>query len=493
MLTTKELQWLSYHLSLTWFQSQAERANQELVCAELTRVRPKLAPSFAAFVDVLLTDLRTNPCRIFRRDRHSWAVSIFVDSPANGLYMLDSTDWCFSIRSRAGTMSAGQDREAEYAEKLYQSVGASTSIVPPGELPTVHIVAKSNRFFDSLLFSFALDELIEAAIPGRWLDLVLVDSMHFRSFAGYAANPRVTKIVTVTATALHQMVARSPRDVWIQCLRFPADQWRSSYRRRFEAFVRSRRAQITTATLQPVFTVLISFELEKRRWLQQAEGLFRLLSALRVRHGDLRVLVNGLTAPVTGSLPPAFAPLQEEEAAMMAALQIRLGPQVAFASLYGLTLTAKIDAINGADFFVAPIGSASLVPAYLGIPGVIYGTAEFADDNAWLYDGLGAVRRFATAWVRPHQGDESIMKYDWARYDASSHSYSIEPDDFVAFVLDYAGEIDRHGSSQSAANDRSAAILVPQDLPPAAESVCYTPPSSDVAKDRVNAPRPEDK
>lgn len=129
----------------------------------------------------------------------------------------------------------------------------------------------------------------------------------------------------------------------------------------------------------------VSFELEKHQWLEQTQALATFLNRThRQRIGFNRLLVNGMTSPWDGRPADFFETIEDVERGMITRLTNRLEFPLEVEWMFGRTFAEKLEATRGARFAVAPIGSASLIPNALGVPGVSYSNKDRIRWIKWL-------------------------------------------------------------------------------------------------------------
>ena len=180
------------------------------------------------------------------------------------------------------------------------------------------------------------------------------------------------------------------------------------------------------------FTVLVSLEVEKRQWIEQVEGIGEFLLVLRDRVGAVHVLVNGMTANANGWIDPRFKVIEESESAIIETWRSRLGPGVRIDHLSGMTAADKAAAIRHADFFLAPAGSAALLPCLLDVPGVMYGVKNFIDQMQPLKDVARNISFIEGSYLADDAGYGLVA--EWFS-GAQVFSYSIPTDRFLAAAL----------------------------------------------------------
>ncbi|MEI6158899.1 MAG: hypothetical protein WCP77_03605 [Roseococcus sp.] len=191
----------------------------------------------------------------------------------------------------------------------------------------------------------------------------------------------------------------------------------------------------------PTFTLAISLELEKRVWVEQVEALAGVLRLLQAHHPRVALMVNGMTSPALEPNRENFADIAEQERQAIGAMLAGLPGSIPVLHLHGHTILEKSEALARANYFIGPIGSASLLPLALGIPGLVYGSAEGVKAARWMIEPRDGIRIFPPRHVTSAPEAKGARRYSWAR-GFQSISYSMDPEVFVDFV---ARELARHG------------------------------------------------
>lgn len=189
------------------------------------------------------------------------------------------------------------------------------------------------------------------------------------------------------------------------------------------------------------FVLAVSLELEKRVWVEQVEGIAQVLALLLAHHPQVELMVNGMTAPVSKPPEDPFADIAAREREAMAAICARLPGPVTLRHLHGLTLLEKAAALHQASYFIGPVGSASLLPLTLGLPGLLYGNRQAMLSVGWMFEPRDRLTFLPIQLIRPVAAALGMRAYGWAR-GLQSGSYSIEP---AAFLAHLEGELSRLG------------------------------------------------
>lgn len=126
--------------------------------------------------------------------------------------------------------------------------------------------------------------------------------------------------------------------------------------------------------------LFLTVEAEKRVWKEQDDAVPRLLSKLRSDVGaPLTVIVNGMTAPFGGSAPDKFQSVFDFETTIVDTIRARSPADTTFVRAFGLTIRQKLVLARSCAFSIGPVGSGSIVPIILGMPGISYHNKFFLD------------------------------------------------------------------------------------------------------------------
>lgn len=165
-----------------------------------------------------------------------------------------------------------------------------------------------------------------------------------------------------------------------------------SQRRNYEHLSRRMELYLGVSPSEDEFKIVLSLEVEKRTWINQIECLRSALSYLIANcNKRVKVVLNGMT----GTLHQDQGHLLDiinYEAEVAKVLFEKL--DVDWIDLSGKDLEEKYFFFKGANFFIAPIGSAAILPSIvLGVPGMAVGSREivgnkwyrkFVDSGCWM-------------------------------------------------------------------------------------------------------------
>ncbi|MEO1679111.1 MAG: hypothetical protein AAFU80_13230 [Pseudomonadota bacterium] len=209
------------------------------------------------------------------------------------------------------------------------------------------------------------------------------------------------------------------------------------------------------------FTLFVSLDLEKRAWLEQEEGLTGLIEEATRRFGHVHLLVNGMTSNTSGRGCEAYGQIRAREAALMDRWQDRFGADLTVEHLFGQTMEEKARRILGASFYAGPMTSAILLPAFLDVPGVAYGTPGILAGDSVLFAPLPRTRIMrhedaVSAGKRMRLGTE-LDPADALQTPGRNHShqsYSIPPKRFLALCR---AQLDRWTTATNSEEEPRAA------------------------------------
>lgn len=138
--------------------------------------------------------------------------------------------------------------------------------------------------------------------------------------------------------------------------------------------------------------IFLTVEAEKRIWKEQDEAVPQLLSRIRSNVGTpLTVIVNGMTSPFGGSPPDKFESIFQFETDIVDRIRARSPADTSFVRAFGLTIRQKLALARTCAFSIGPVGSGSIVPIILGMPGISYHNTYFLDTYLPI-DPVGVMR-----------------------------------------------------------------------------------------------------
>ena len=181
-------------------------------------------------------------------------------------------------------------------------------------------------------------------------------------------------------------------------------------------------------------TILISYEAEKRAWIEQVEGFKSLFKRLVLEFSNVTVYVNGMTAPDEGAGLDFFDEIRVAEENFIADLQ-RTVPEVKFFHLFGFRMIEKIAQMHKVDYFVGPAISAVMVPALLGKPGFTYAGTRILKQHQPFFARLKSLKVVSIDQVSDASEYLGLVRYDWAVGASDGTSYHIDPNYFEEAVF----------------------------------------------------------
>ncbi|MFD3389351.1 hypothetical protein [Alteromonas macleodii] len=137
--------------------------------------------------------------------------------------------------------------------------------------------------------------------------------------------------------------------------------------------------------------IFVSLELEKRVWLNQEEVIRQVVNELKKSYQSISLVVNGMTGTCQGIDKKVEKVINKEKQIVQ---QLTSQLDVAVEDLSGRDLFDKYTAIKECHFYIAPIGSATMLPSLLiELPGITVGNTEmlssqfyrgFVSDNTFI-------------------------------------------------------------------------------------------------------------
>ena len=178
---------------------------------------------------------------------------------------------------------------------------------------------------------------------------------------------------------------------------------------------------------ESTFCLLISLDLEKRIWVNQADVLRQAITYLRKNYNKVTVLLNGMTGTEFGHISDTLNDLINNE--KIIAENICAGLDVRFINLSGMSLNDKCDFISGADMFIAPIGSSTMLPSLvLNKPGLVVGNRSMITEPFYRKCAL------KTTWAPSIDSIEDMTDVKGAiswHKDKETVSYYIKPNALI--------------------------------------------------------------
>lgn len=175
-------------------------------------------------------------------------------------------------------------------------------------------------------------------------------------------------------------------------------------------------------------TVFISLEAEKRAWVNQRECISRFLREARPD----KVVFNGMASPVAGRAHCDFAEQEKHERGLIADIISSSGLSLEVVNMFGYTFHEKVNEVRKCSFFLAPGGSAFVLPSLFGIPGVVFANTTMID---WRRDLDGpSVVRVPKESITDLPDQKGLYSYTWGAANESV-SFRIEEAAFLESAL----------------------------------------------------------
>lgn len=193
------------------------------------------------------------------------------------------------------------------------------------------------------------------------------------------------------------------------------------------------------------FCLLISLDFEKRIWVNQEDGLRKVITYLREKYDKVTILLNGMTGTEFGYISEGIKNLINNEKIIAENICNEL--DVNLISLAGMSLSDKCDFISSSDMFIAPIGSASMLPSLvLKKPGLVVGNRSMITEPEYRQYAL------ETVWSPPIDSIKDMADIKGAiRWHKKKEtlSYYIDPDGLLDGFKSILDNIDQHLDFQS--------------------------------------------
>jgi hypothetical protein len=414
----------------------------ELAASALRRIGDQAAQSaldfFAGFLEQTAD---SDIAHLIRRDRHIWNMCLHVfrrdgnwvacDVVIDGVMFVGRRDDGFV------PMEIGRHRDSERSEKMITAdLKAGLGRISPVESSRVHVFFRNDRVLDVASSVIKLCAELESVTPSGRITAYFDKSVTFFDPQILAFEPVMRDAVHYDprGDSLHKRARDSQHSV-IEAIYLPksgADSTKFCYQELYRAFLPCREAA-TTAVAEDEFVLFVSFELEKRVWVEQTDTLSQLIEILLNCHATVGIIVNGMTGSIYGGYADKFDKIRGIEAEIIRLWQVRFGDRVRVDHLSGLSLDRKISRAARAQFFVAPAGTAAVTALLAGIPGVCYSHRLLDETFKAQLRGFRNVAYVCGSSTTEARGVAGVHKYDWIAEDGQS--YSIVPSQFLKEVL----------------------------------------------------------
>jgi hypothetical protein len=180
----------------------------------------------------------------------------------------------------------------------------------------------------------------------------------------------------------------------------------------------------------------ISYEAEKRAWIEQDDGFRAIFARLSTMFERIEVLLNGMTGSINGESENFFSGIRTLELDFIESIENRF-PKVQFRHLFGMSLAEKIREVSRVDYYIGPIVSAVLVPQFLRKSGYSYGNAKMLQQFRGFLTGFPETRTIPISFVRDTEEDHALVDYKWAKGAPDGTSYHIDPDQMALDILEH--------------------------------------------------------
>ncbi len=225
----------------------------------------------------------------------------------------------------------------------------------------------------------------------------------------------------------------SPVTSWVECpIKFDVTTYAEIGRmlHRMSSNIDDGRSKV-----DDVFRVFISYEAEKRGWVEQEQAIIQLLKALKSQRPNIEVCVNGMTdAPMNrGKTAVRYASVKEREEELIQRL-VRAVPDIRVTHLFGYTVEEKAVVLKSVDFFIAPVISAAMLPMLMDVPGVSYGVKDMIE-TVYTSSILKVTKEtiiIDPSHVQVVSAQLGLVNHASSKGGAQCDSYSIRPDVFMA-------------------------------------------------------------
>lgn len=377
-----------------------------------------------------------------RKDPHSWIVRIILRGPDGRYLFVRATLWTICVLQGpdapaivVSEFQADGAKLAEEAAKDLQQLLALLRARNPSAPKEVRIAFLSERVYDSLQAVQHFQTARAAWKDIENLEIIVVPEV---SIAGseIVAQALDHPVILVDKTQLAALQTDPDTD-FIASFDW---HWSSKSTATIENLTRMLRGlKIAPSEKTGGKRLFLSLELEKRIWVEQFEVLLSAVEFLKTEYGFDTVIINGMTAPE--GLPkeqPFFEEIARREDDFARDLQGKVSG-VAVETTRRMTLKQKISHITSCSYFIAPAGSAALLPILCDVPGICFGTKDFLRAALHLLpEDRNRFNVLDPAEVQLVSGELSVQRYTWAANTPQGQSYSIAPAFFAANLAVHA-------------------------------------------------------
>jgi len=217
---------------------------------------------------------------------------------------------------------------------------------------------------------------------------------------------------------------------------FMGTRWIPSNPSRMSRIISDKYSDSVGDSIPPdSFAMVISLDLEKRKWVNQVEVLKECIRIAKGIYGDIRIILNGMCAPI-GGMDMALKAIVDFEVQVFNEIVSGLGPDSSI-SLSGLTFESKIPVLARANFFVVPLGTPSLILSHLlRKPGMVVCNKEFAR-NQWHKQHTDAANWIPDESMLEDIDSKSLGMGDLSHFGARTYTLTSYRVNAEAFLADY--------------------------------------------------------
>lgn len=366
-------------------------------------------------------DQSFTPVAYWRYERQLWTVDLYVADAKGMTIGLHVTPTELQIETAGG----------ETPDHLIFRKFIAQGGVPASQAKIVLLV---DRPYDAAQRYFQLAVLLEQ-YPDFTPDIAVSSDRNSFSYRDI-----LSRVGSVSMTSYSELVfdAPDPTVSMVQCIRFDNKKdflWRKKFRQALTEW-KSQGSERSILHDENIIRIFISFDLEKRKFTNQVVYFRNVIKIALDMASSAELYINGMTGWVDkdgNHNPKSRAFFSEFDAVEDKLLQeITKGfPLRKIVRLQGLDIMQKARAISPIDFFVAPLGSAAMIPMQTGIPGVTYCSPKFRKSYGWMLEGKAVI--VPENSVVAADGDP-INQPQWARHDATGESYDIDMDTIVTLT-----------------------------------------------------------
>jgi hypothetical protein len=179
--------------------------------------------------------------------------------------------------------------------------------------------------------------------------------------------------------------------------------------------------------------LLVSLDFEKRQFMEQEALIKRMIAYLSLRGKRIVLIVNGMTGMVDA--PDDFPQVCAAEAQIIARI-VGHRPGLDVIHMHNRTFTEKAALYRHVDYFLAPLGNASIIPQALDLPGIMYGPPGMLASFGWICEAIPSrATLIDRSWSSIIDVDAALTNYDWGHDDGSRNSYRIDLEKLSALAV----------------------------------------------------------